>query len=74
LSFHYFTKYSEKKNYIKILEEDADLSNDENNDLDVEEQKKLNENEEEDDYDESSSGDSIKYFGNIIKNKEAKKK
>ena len=73
LSFHYFTKYSEKKNYIKILEEDTDLSNDENNDLDIEEQKKLNENEEEDDYDESSSGDSIKYFGNIIKNKEAKK-
>jgi len=73
LSFNYFLKYSEKKNFMKILEDDDELSNNEDNDLDLDEQKKLDENEEEDDYDESSSGDSIKYYGRVIKNKEAKK-
>ena len=72
-SFNYFKKYSEKKNFIKIIEEDEEPSNDEENEYDIEEQKNSGENEEQDDYDESSSGDSVKYYGNIIKNKQVKK-
>ena len=72
-SFNYFKKYSEKKNFIKIIEEDEEPSNDEENEYDIEDQKNSGENEEQDDYDESSSGDSVKYYGNIIKNKQVKK-
>ena len=68
-SFSFFIKYSEKKNYIKLIEDDE--SNDEDNDVDLEEDKKINENEDDDDYDESSSGDSVKYFSRKIKNKDA---
>ena len=70
-AFCFFMKYSEKKNFMKIIEDDDSL-NDED-DLDSEEDKKLDEIEDDDDYDESSSGDSIKNFGRKVKDKNALK-
>ena len=70
-AFCFFMKYSEKKNFNKIIEDDDSL-NDED-DLDLEEDKKLDEIEDDDDYDESSSGDSIKNFGRKVKDKNALK-
>ena len=72
-SFNYFLKYSEKKNFVKIIEEDDSLNEENDDDIDLEDDKKANEDEDDDDYDESSSGDSVRYFGKNIKNKNARK-
>ena len=63
----------EEKNFVKIIEEDDSLNEENDDDIDLEDDKKANEDEDDDDYDESSSGDSVRYFGKNIKNKNARK-
>ncbi len=70
-SLLFFLKYSEKKNFSIIMESDDAINED--NDIDLEDDKNKEENKDEDidDYDESSSGDSLKNYGLKFKNKEA---
>ena len=71
-SFCFFLKYSEKKNFMKLIEDDFESMNIEDN-LEYEDDRKLEEIEDNDDYDESSSGDSIINFYRNIKDKNALK-